>query len=90
MNVPVAAIDVPAAMLAYDATRTVELAKAIRAGKAIEPLTVVKQFGRYVLTEGKDELAAWKLIGAETAPVRVVGNTRSNWRGRQLLGGKSQ
>jgi ParB-like chromosome segregation protein Spo0J len=90
MNVPVGAIDVPAAMLAYDATRTVKIAAAIRAGKVIEPLTVVKKCGRYVLVKGKDEFAAWKLVGAETAPVRVVDDIRLTWRERRLLGRKAQ
>jgi hypothetical protein len=71
MNIRLASIDVPAAMLAYHATRTVELAKALRAGRAIEPLAVVKKFGRYVLVVGKDEFAALKLVGAEKAPVRT-------------------
>jgi hypothetical protein len=77
-------IDVPAAMLAYHATRTVELARLIRAGKPIAPLSIVRRDGRYVLIEGKDELAAWRLVGAGMAPVRVVKNTGSNWRERRL------
>jgi hypothetical protein len=67
-----AAIEVPPPLLAYHATRTVELAKAIRVGIEIEPLSVVKKRDRYILVEGKDELAALKLVGAETAPVRIA------------------
>jgi hypothetical protein len=66
-----AAIEVPPPLLAYHATRTVELAKAIRAGIEIEPLSVVKKRGGYVLTAGKNEFAALMLVGAETAPVRI-------------------
>jgi hypothetical protein len=76
-------IDVPATMLAYHATRTVELARLIRAGKPIAPLSIVRRDGRYILIEGKDELAAWRLVGAGMAPVRVK-NTGSNWRSRRL------
>jgi ParB-like nuclease domain len=83
--IPIAKIDVPTPLLAYHATRTVEIAATIRGGKAIEPLSVVKISGRYILIEGKDELAALKLVGAETAPVRiemVIGkSSRRNRRG---------
>ena len=81
-----AAIEVPPPLLAYHATRTVELAKAIRAGIEIEPLTVTKKSGRFVLIQGKDELAAWKLVGAETAPVRFGDEIRLTWRERRLAG----
>jgi hypothetical protein len=53
-----AEIDVPPAMLAYHATRTVELAKTIRAGQPNAPLTVVERNGRFVLIGGNDEFAA--------------------------------
>jgi hypothetical protein len=79
-------IDVPPAMLAYHATRTVELAKTIRAGQPIAPLTVAERNGRYVLIKGKDEFAAWKLVGAETAPVRIemtIGNHTNARRTRR-------
>jgi ParB-like chromosome segregation protein Spo0J len=85
-----AAIEVPPPLLAYHATRTVELAKAIRAGKAIEPLTVTKKSGRFVLIQGKDEFAALKLVGAEAAPVRIVDDIRLTWRERRLAGRKPQ
>jgi hypothetical protein len=83
-KIPLTAIDVPAPLLAYHATRTVELAGLIRAGKPIAPLSIVMRDGRYVLIEGKDEFAAWNLVGAGMAPVRVVKNTGSNWRERRL------
>jgi len=83
-------IDVPAAMLAYHATRTVELARLIRAGKPIAPLSIVRRDGRCVLIEGKDELAAWKLVGAETALVNVIAETRPNWRERRLKNQSNQ
>jgi hypothetical protein len=80
-----AAIEVPPPLLAYDATRAVELAKAIRAGKAIDPLVVVKKRGRHILTAGKNEFSALRLVGAETAPVRIemaIGkSSRRNRRG---------
>ncbi len=56
----------------------------IRADKPIAPLSIARHHGRYVLIEGKDELAAWKLVGAWMAPVRFVKNTGSNWRERRL------
>lgn len=77
-------IDVPTPLLAYSATRTVELAKAIRAGQAIVPLVVVERNGKYALVEGKDEFAALRLVGSETAEVRFV---RSQWRERHLRRG---
>jgi hypothetical protein len=83
--IPLAAIDVPPPLLAYHGTRTVEIAKSLRAGIEIKPLSVVKIRGRHILVEGKDELAALKLVGAETAPVRIemiIGNSaRRNRRG---------
>jgi hypothetical protein len=88
--VPIAEIDVPTSLLAYHATTTVQLAKAIRAGVEIEPLSVVKNHGRYVLVEGKDEFAALKLVGAEMAPVRFAVDIPLTWRQRRLLGRKAQ
>ena len=88
--IPIAKIDVPTPLLAYHATQAVELAKAIRAGNAIEPLTVTKKSGRFVLIQGKDEFAALKLVGAETAPVRIVDDIRLTWRKRRLAGRKNQ
>ena len=83
--IPIAKIDVPTPLLAYHATQAVELAKAIRAGNAIEPLTVTKKSGRFVLIQGKDEFAALVLVGAETALVRIemaIGKSaRRNRRG---------
>jgi hypothetical protein len=80
-----AAIEIPPSLLAYHATRTVELANAIRAGIEIEPLSVVKKRGGYVLTAGKNEFAALMLVGAVSAPVRIemaIGKSaRRNRRG---------
>jgi hypothetical protein len=87
---PIDEIEVPAPLLAYDAARTVELAKAIRSGKTIDPLAVVKKRGRYILVEGKDELAALRLVDAETAPVRLVADITLTWRQRRLLARKPQ
>ncbi len=46
--------------------------------------TVAERNGRFVLIEGKDEFAAWKLVGAETAPVHIVGEARQGWRTKHL------
>jgi hypothetical protein len=85
ISLQLTSIDVPTALRAYHATRTVEIARAIRAGKAINSLAVVKKRGRYILTDGKNEFAALRLVGAETAPVRIemaIGKSaRRNCRG---------
>ncbi len=76
-------------MLAYHATRTVEIARDIRAGKEIAPLVVVKKKrGQYILVEGQDAMAALRLVGAETAAVRFVVDITLTWRQRRLLRGK--
>lgn len=84
MNIAIAEIDVTPDMRAYHATRTVELARAIRAGEPIEPLAVAERDGRCVLVGGRDELAALRLVGATNAPVRVVEETAPRWRGAHL------
>jgi hypothetical protein len=75
-------IDVPAPLLAYHATRTVEIARLIRAGKPIAPLAVAERNGRYVLVAGKDEFAALKLVGIEMAEARIV-DMAIGWRRKE-------
>jgi hypothetical protein len=79
-------ISIPEPMLAYHASRVVEIAQAIRAGGERPVLTVVERDDgfSYVLVDGKDELAALKLVGAGMARVRVVGEPRQEWRGAHL------
>jgi hypothetical protein len=78
-------ISVPEPLLAYHGFRTVEIAKAIRAGGALPTLTVAERDGRYVLVEGKDEFAALKLVGIGMAPVRIVEESRPDWRRKEPL-----
>jgi hypothetical protein len=85
LTLRLASIEVPTALLAYHATRTVEIARDIRAGKEIAPLVVVK---KNILVEGQDAMAALRLVGAETAAVRFVVDITLTWRQRRLLRGK--
>jgi ParB family chromosome partitioning protein len=65
-------IDIPDNARPTNATDVVALARSIEALGLQVPLTCIERDGRYLLIAGRHRLEALRVLGQETAPVRVV------------------
>lgn len=67
----------------FDSDSLVELGKSIKENGLIQPITVEKHDGRYILVAGERRLRACKLLGHQTIEATVIEPTNHN--GQQLL-----